>query len=74
MRTTTRPRYVVTEWSEACQCGGNFLGHVEEPCTATCRGYLPASGYWSHTASDPLPDNVCPDHVGLCGCEHMHIN
>jgi hypothetical protein len=73
MRTTTRPRYVVTEWSEACQCGGNFLGYTEEPCTVTCGGYQPVSGYWSRTAGNPHPDDICPNCVGRCGCERTHI-
>lgn len=34
-------RRVVTEWSESCACGGNFLGHEEEPCRPDCTGYYP---------------------------------
>ncbi|MFF8597032.1 hypothetical protein ACF061_37620 [Streptomyces sp. NPDC015220] len=26
-------------------CGGNFLGHQEEPCTPDCTGYYAARGY-----------------------------
>jgi hypothetical protein len=40
---------VVTEWSESCACGGNFLGHEEEPCRPDCTGYYPAAG-WSYVA------------------------
>jgi hypothetical protein len=44
-----RPRpgaFVVTAWSEACACGGNFLGQVEEPCRENCTGYYPVRGYY----------------------------
>ncbi|MFI0813488.1 hypothetical protein [Streptomyces echinatus] len=37
---------VVTEWSESYACGGNFLGHEEEPCRPDCTGYYPVAG-WS---------------------------
>ncbi|MGW6145792.1 hypothetical protein [Streptomyces sp. NPDC055140] len=43
-----RPRpgqFIVTEWSESCVCGGNFLGHVEEPCSPDCTGYYPVRGW-----------------------------
>ncbi|MFF2205176.1 hypothetical protein [Streptomyces sp. NPDC058145] len=43
-----RPRpgqLIVTEWSEACACGGNFLGYQEEPCSPQCTGYYAVRGW-----------------------------
>ncbi|KOV94616.1 MULTISPECIES: hypothetical protein [unclassified Streptomyces] len=38
-------QFIVTQWSESCVCGGNFLGHQEEPCRPDCTGYHPVRGY-----------------------------
>lgn len=49
-------RRVVTEWSESCACGGNFLGHEEEPCRPDCTGCYPVrwgSGQQSGEAMCP---------------------
>ncbi|MEU1077784.1 hypothetical protein ABZ404_34905 [Streptomyces sp. NPDC005878] len=50
---------VITEWSESCACGGNFLGHEEEPCRPDCTGYYPVAG-WSYVAGASKPGDSGP--------------
>lgn len=68
-----RPRRVVTEWSESCACGGNFLGHEHEPCSPDCTGYYPVrewivlghSGGGPQAAGQP-GDSYGPTLAGPC--------
>lgn len=67
------PRRVVTEWSESCACGGNFLGHEEEPCRPDCTGYYPVREYivLGHSGGGPQAagqpgDSYGPTLAGPC--------
>ncbi|MGC5263883.1 hypothetical protein ACPXCO_22970 [Streptomyces cyaneofuscatus] len=71
--TPPTPRRVVTEWSESCACGGNFLGHEEEPCRPDCTGYYPVREYivLGHSAGGPQAagqpgDSYGPTMAGPC--------
>ncbi|MFE9250885.1 hypothetical protein [Streptomyces sp. NPDC007088] len=57
---------MVTEWSEECACGGNFLGNTEEPCRKDCTGYYPARGYYVASYGDggPQADGQPGDSYG----------
>ncbi|MCZ1012002.1 hypothetical protein [Streptomyces lydicus] len=56
-------RRVVTEWSESCACGGNHLGHEEEPCRPDCTGYYPVAG-WTYV---PGANGAGPQAAGQPG-------